>query len=274
MLETIEVWNAAGDSLTFPLEDVVTGYPVESVEGLDPVRAVLVSSSFATQDGSQYQTARREERDIKLNVKLEPNYATNETVRSLRSRLYEYFMTKTRVTLKFALLDGLLVQIVGYVETCEAAIFSQEPGMSILVRCFDPDFIDPTAVVVSGETVEDMTELTIPYVGTVETGVEFTLNVDRDLSEFTIYHRPPDGSTRTMNFEYDLEAGDVLKISTVKGNKYLTLTRSGVTTSVLNGMDPTSSWTEFQRGDNHIRVYAVGDGIPYTISYTTRYGGL
>lgn len=274
MLETIEVTNAAGASLTLPLEDVVVGYPVVDIEGLDPVRAVLVSSSFASQDGSQYQSARREERDIKLTLKLEPDYAMNETVRSLRSRLYEYFMTKAPVTLKLTLVEGLEVQIDGRVETCEAAIFAKEPTMNILVKCFDPDFVDPTPVVVEGETVEDMTELDITYAGTVETGVEFTLNVDRSLSEFTIFHRPPDGTTRTMNFEYALLSGDVLKISTVYGNKYLTLTRSGVTTSVLNGMDPTSNWTEFQRGVNHIRVYATGDPIPYTISYSTRYGGL
>lgn len=274
MLETIEVTNAAGASLTLPMEDVIAGYPVVGVEGLDPVRAVLVSSSYATQDGSQYQTARREERDIKLMLKLEPNYATNETVRALRSNLYAYFMPKSAVTLKFTLVEELEVEIEGRVETCEAAIFAKEPAVNISIKCFNPDFIDPTAVEVEGETVDDMDEITIPYLGTVETGVEFTLNIDRDLSEFTIFHRPPDGTTRTMNFEYDLEAGDVLKISTVQGNKYLTLTRASVTTSVLNGMDPQSNWTEFQRGDNHIRVYAVGDPIPYTISYNTRYGGL
>src|ERR1041384_4646978 len=274
MLETIEVRNSAGASLTLPMEDVVVGYPVLDVDGLGPVRAVLVSSSVAKQDGSQYQSARRDERDIKIALKLEPNYAINESVRSLRNRLYEYFMTKSEVTLKFTLVEELEVQIVGRVETCEPAIFSKEPGMVISIRCFDPDFVDPTPVVVEGETVEDMSEITIPYAGTVVTGVLFTLNVDRDVSELTIYHRPPDGSIRTMNFEYDLEAGDVLNISTVYGNKYLTLTRASVTTSVLNGMDPQSNWTEFQRGDNHIRVYAVGEEIPYTISYTTRYGGL
>lgn len=274
MLQTIEVRNAAGASLTLPMEDVIVGYLVTEVEGLDPVKAVLVSSSFAKQDGSQYQSARREERDIKMMIRLEPNYAINETVRDLRSRLYRYFMTKSEVTLKFTLVDELEVEIKGRVETCEAAIFAKEPAMNILVRCFDPDFIDVVPVVVEAGTVDDMTEINIAYEGTVDTGVELTLNVDRDLSEFTIFHRPPDGTTRTMSFEYELEAGDVLKISTVTGNKYLTLTRAGITSSVLNGMDPTSNWTEFQNGDNHIRVYAVGDPIPYSISYTTRYGGL
>lgn len=273
MLETIEVRNAAGASLTLPMEDVTTGYLVTKVEGLDPVKAVIVSSSFAKQDGTQYQSARREERDLRLVLKLEPDYA-NETVRELRTRLYRYFMTKAEVTLKFTLVDGLEVEVKGRVETCEAAIFDSEPAVVVSIRCFDPDFVDPTPVVVEGETVDDMTEITIAYSGTVETGVELVLNVDRDLDEFTIFHRPPDGSTRTMNFEYELEAGDVLRISTVFGNKYLTLTRDSVTTSVLNGMDPASNWTEFQNGNNHIRVYATGDPIPYTITYSTRYGGL
>lgn len=274
MLQTIEISNPAGELLTLPMEDVVVGYPVREVEGLEPVRAVLVSSSFANEDGGQYQSARREERNIKLQLGLEPDWSIDETVREMRVRLYSFFMPKSEVKFKFTLEDGLEVEIKARVEDCTPAIFAREPAIDISTICFDPDFIDPTPVVVEGDTVDDMTEISIPYVGTVATGVEFTMNVDRDLSEFTIYHRPPDGTTRTTTFAYDLIAGDVLKISTVRGNKYLTLTRASTTTSVLNGLSPQSNWTEFDKGTNYIRVYAEGDPVPYTISYITRYGAL
>lgn len=274
MLETVEIRNTAGSLLTLPLEDVIAGYLIEEIEGLDPVKAVLTSSSSANVDGSQYQSARRDERNLKFRIGLEPDYTLNETVRSLRSRLYEYFMPKTEATFKFTLADGLEVEIKGRIESFDTAIFSKDPAVDVSVMCFDPDFIDPVPVVVEGDTVSDMTETLIDYNGTVETGMEFTLFVDRSLTDLTIYHRPPDGTVRTFNFAENMVAGDVLKISTVVGNKYLTLTRSGTTTSVLNGMSPQSNWVGLQNGNNYIRVYAEGAAIPYEISYTTRYGGL
>jgi hypothetical protein len=77
-----------------------------------------------------------------------------------------------------------------------------------------------------------------------------------------------------MDFAGSLVSGDVLTISTVSGNKYVTLKRASVVSSLLYGISPTSKWLEFLPGDNYIRVYATGATIPYTITYTKRYGGL
>lgn len=274
MLETVEFRNVAGALLTLPLEDVVSGYLLDDVQGLDPVKAVLVSSSSANIDGSQYQSARREDRNLKFIIGLEPNFSVGETVRMLRTALYGFLMPKSEVTMKFTLIDGLEVEIKGRVETFETAIFSKDPAVEIVVLCFDPDFIDPIPVTLSGNTVSDMTETLIAYPGTVETGIELTININRTVSEITVYHRPADGTTRTLNFAESLVAGDILKISTVVGNKYATLTRLGVTSSILNGVSPQSNWVELQNGNNYIRVYAEGAAIPYTISYIKRHGGL
>jgi hypothetical protein len=100
------------------------------------------------------------------------------------------------------------------------------------------------------------------------------LNVNRALSAFTIYHDPPDGTLRQMDFAASLISGDVLTVSTISGNKYANLLRSGVTSSVLYGVSPQSAGPVLQPGDNYIRVYATGAAIPWNIKYTNRYGGL
>lgn len=274
MLETIEVRTTAGALLTLPLEDIEAGYLVLDVQGLDPVRAVVVSSSFAKMDGEQFQSSRRESRNLKLKIALEPDFVLGNTIRELRTGLYSFFMPKSEVSLRLILSDGLEVDIKGRVETFECPLFVKEPEADISIICFDPDFIDLDPVVVTGNTVNDTTETLIDYVGNVETGVELVLNVNRSLSEFTVYHRPADGTVRTLDFEAALVAGDILKISTVAGNKFITRTRAGTTTSLLYGMSPQSNWVELQEGENYIRVYALGAAIPYTITYTTRYGGL
>lgn len=273
MLTKFDVANRRGNLHTFQLDDISDGYSIQDIGGLGPVKATLVSSSFAGVDGEQYQSARRETRNITIKLGLEPDWITN-TVDDLRNSLYEFFMPKSEVFLTFYKDNGLVVKITGRVETCEPDIFSAEPMMDVSLICYDPDFLAPVPVSLSGTSVSSTTDTIIPYAGSVDTGIIFTLNVNRTLTDFTIYHTPPDGELRQLDFSGSLVSGDVLTISTVTGNKGATLLHTGTSSSVLYAVSPQSNWIEFQKGDNDFRVYAPGAGVPYTIEYVTKYGGL
>lgn len=274
MLWKVEARNDAGDILTLPLEDITGGFGIKDIQGLDPVKATIVSSSFAQQDGAQFHSSQRELRNIVIQLGLYPNYVTT-SAKGLRERLYAFFMPKTTVNLRF--FDdngGPTVDIDGYTETCESPQFTDKPKASISILCMNPDFMDLSDDVISDDTTSDTTETLLTYDGSVDAGIVFVLNVDRTLTEFTIYHRPPDGTLRTLDFAASLILGDVVTITTSKGNKTATLTRGGVTSSLLYAISPQSDWITLKNGDNNIRIYAVGDPIPYTITYTNRYGGL
>lgn len=273
MIEQVDVSNGQGAPLLLNLADSASGLLVEEIGGLGPVKATIVSSSFAGVDGEQNQSSRREGRDITFKIKLEPDYVS-ETVWDLRQRVYDFFMTKMKVSLRFHMSSGLYVDIAGIVETCEPDMFSEEPKMDVSVRCGKPDFIDPNGVTLEGLSTALTAVSDINYLGSVEAGIVLTLNVDRTLNEFTIYNTPPDGVLRQLDFSAPLEAGDVVTISTVQGSKYVTLTRGTTTSSLLYAISPQSSWIEFFKGINKFRLYAVGAAIPYTIQYTTKYGGL
>jgi hypothetical protein len=272
MLTLLEV-RGQGGTLGLPMVDSTLGYDVQNIEGLDPVKATLVSSSFAQQDGAQYQSARRETRNIVLTLGLYPDYALDD-VNSLRKRLYPFFMPKKAVDMRFFMNDGLTVDISGIVESFTSSMFTQDPGVDVSIMCFDPDFLEPTEVALSGTSTSGTTALGINYTGTVESGIEFKLNVNRTMSEFTIYHQLPDGTIRTMDFQAPVISGDVVTINTVPGSKVATLTRGSTLTSILYGISPQSNWLQLEPGANAIRVYAEGASIPYTITYTRRYGGL
>lgn len=282
LLKRLDVTNRQGVVLNLPLDDNSNGFSVKGIEGLDPVKATLVSTSFANQDGEQYHSSRREARDIKLSLGLDPDYGMN-SVKALRDELSRFLMPKSKVTLGFHMFDilapstylqNLDLEIVGRVESFDAPLFEKDPGATIVLRCFDPDFIDPTAVIFEGSTVPDLTETILTYPGTIETGLLFTLMLDRDVDAFTIFHRPPDETLRMFDFSYPLLAGDVLRVSSVFGSKYVRNTRGGVETSLLYSMSPQSNWIELLPGNNNFRVYAEGAPVPFTIEYATRYGGL
>lgn len=282
MLTVVEVRNRQGDLLRLPLEDDSTGLVVESIEGLDPVTATLVSSSFAQIDGAQYHTSRREPRNVKVRLGLDPDYI-GTSVRDLRKQLYNFFMPKTSVDLTFrstmALADGrivedLVVDITGRVESFETPLFSKEPAVDISLMCFDPDFHDPNPLVFEGNTTAGSEEVIINYAGTVESGILFSLFPNRDISAFTIYARTTGGPLRTLDFSAPLLMNDELRISTVVGAKYVTRKRANVETPLLYAMSPQANWIELLPGENHIRVYAEGLAIPYNITYSNKYGGL
>jgi len=275
VLQLVEVRTRQGDLLSLPLDDDSSGFRVADVQGLDPVKANLVSSSFANMDGEEYQSSRREARNIKLQIELDPDPEAGDTVYGLRKQIYKFFMPKSEVTFRFYMSDGLEVDIVGRVETCETAMFTQEPAVDISVMCFKPDLYELTPELVEGTTTSGDVPITIDYAGSIETGIQLTLLVDRSLPDFSVYHVPPNDETKTMDFDnFPLIAGDVLVISTVRGAKGATLTRAGTTTSVLYGISPQSNWIELQPGTNTIRVAAEGADIPLTIQYINKYGGL
>lgn len=273
MLTKVDVTTRQGNLLSLPLEEISNGLVVEEIEGLDPVRAIIVSSSFANLDGEQYQSSKREKREIKFTLGIEPD-ETIEEVSDVRDRVYDFFMPKSEVDLKFFFDNRDPVNIKGRVETCETPLWAQEPTVVANVLCFDPDFYNPTEVVVAGATTSGSTEFTIDYDGTVGSGLQFILSVNRSMSDFTIYHNPPNETLRSMEFAESLVSGDQVTINTVVGQKFATLKRSSVDSSIMHGISPQSSWLELARGPNLFRVYATGAAVPFEIKYFKRYGGL
>lgn len=269
MLTKVEVDNLQGQTLSLPLDDISGGYVVKDIAGLDPVKATITSSAFAQLDGSTPQGARRENRNVVMRVGIEPDYAVT-SVSDLRRELYAFFMPKTNVEMRYFMDDVLFASASGQVESCEATPFSKEPEANVSIICFDPNFTGPTAIILEGDTVEDATETTIEYEGTVETGFVFRLLLDRSESDFTIYNRRPNGEVQSLNVTTAMVATDVVEISTRSRNKYATLNGN----SILYAVDKLSNWMPLYPGDNFFRVLASGAAIPWELEYVPKYGGL
>lgn len=277
MLTAVEVRSRRGDLLSLPLGDDSSGLRVANIEGLDPVKATLVSSSSANADGETYQSSRRETRNVKFNIELDPNPDSGDTIRDLRKKLYRFFMSESSVKLSFILEEGLTVDIDGVVESCETDHFSQEPAVDISIICFKPDFIDLVPEVITGMSTADTDAVVIDYEGTVETGVVFTIGpVIETIPDFVLYQTLPNDEVRTLEFDNVLlDIGDTLIISTVYGSKGVTLVHAGVSSSALYGVSPQSNWIALEPGENDLKLYSsVTTGSPWSVEYLNKYGGL
>lgn len=268
MLTRVEVETQTGVLLNLPLDDSYTGILTNSIEGLGPVKASLSSSSFAQLDGEQFGSSRRGARNIIFNFALEPDWAT-ETVTDLRDQIYQFFMPKSEIDLRFYSDNRNPLWIHAVVESADPDIFASEPTMTVSVMCYSPDFVDQAPVTVTGSTTENQSTTSLAYTGTVPGGLHFQLMPARALSDFSIYL-----NDKQLDFTGTLQSGDVLALSTEPGLKFVKLTRAGNETSYLYGVTPQSNWLQIKPGPNEFRVYSVGAAIPYSLTYWNRYGGL
>lgn len=273
MLTKVEVTNRRGNVMVLAINDDNNPYQVAEIEGLEPVQATLTSSSYAGNDGEVFQGAKRGARNIKIKLDLDPDFV-DDTYTTLRQALYAYFIPKSQVKLRFYSDTGLYLDIQGVVEEFTSPLFVQGPEVNISIMCYQPDFTDPRVISIEGVTVDDDTVTVLDYPGSVETGTLVTLNVNRPLTDFTIYNSDEGGNLLQLDFSGTLMDGDTLVVSSVKGSKGIRLTRTGVESSYLYGRSAQSNWIELDEGLNNFRIYAPGDPVPYVLEYVVRYGGL
>lgn len=260
--------------MQLPLNDISEGYVIKDIEGLDPVKASLVTSPIAQTDGVQFQSSRRESRNIILKIGLgDLLYST--PVSELRKGLYDFFMPKSNVEIRFHMDGEEHSYILGMVESFVSPMFAREPEATVSILCFKPDFVSVEETLFEGLTTSDDSGESLMYDGSTNTGFIFTMGpIDRAVNNLTIYNQSAGDAAQSLQFSSPLEVGDILRISTVDGNKGAWLRQSSVEASILYGVSPTSTWVNLIPGTNDLQVRVDGDPIPYTIEYSARYGGL
>lgn len=273
MLVRVDVQNAHGSTLQLPLYGDDNVYQVEDIEGLDPVEVNFTTIKYSDVDGTEFQTAVRDERNIVITLNFNPDYATTE-VSTLRTNLYSYFMPKQPVKLTFHEDDGRIFEINGRVESHDSPRFVKDPTSTISILCFDPDFTSPSATTVVGTTTSTNVTTAIDYPGTTEVGFEFTLTAPRSISEIVFINTPYVGYTESLRFVIDMETDDILTLSTVVGDKSVFVRRAGIDLNRMSGVSPYSVWPRLWSGVNTLRVYVDGANIPYELKYFAKYGAL
>lgn len=302
MIQSLTVTNYLGESLTIPMmNSESTGFILHDMTGFGPPTASVNTSKVATKDGSKYNSARAEERNIVL-----PMYFTPiPTIEDARHRSYKYFPLKKPVILAFKT-DNRECQIVGYVETNEPDICSDREGCQVSIICPNPYFSSIYDTVTSFSGVEAAFEFPfsnedisnphiefgkivvkaeniVRYGGDAESGVQIRIAASATVKNITIYNVDTRG---TMHIYHDklvaltgsgIVKGDEIIITTDKGSRSVTLLRNGKSTNILNAIDPRNDeWFSLTKGDN-IFAYTADEGSDYlmfVVDHTTLYEGI
>ena len=136
MIKTVTVINHLGESLKLELaRPEESGFVVKKIEGLGPSKADILTTEVITNDGSVFNFARSEQRDI--TITLDFSYFTS--IEDARHETYKYFPTRKPLDLIIET-DNRRVRTKGYVESNEPDIFSKKEGCQISIICPDPNF--------------------------------------------------------------------------------------------------------------------------------------
>ena len=304
MIKSVTITNYLGQSLKMELgAPEKSGVLIKKITGLGPAKADINAKELATSDGSVFNSARVNSRNIVMSL----GFLGSPSVEDIRLLTYKYFPIKQRLTFRIET-DNRIAETYGYVESNEPDIFSKEETTQISIICPDPYFYSAgedgnNVTVFSGvepmfefpfsneSLTENLIELgqvlrlkekNVFYTGDAEAGVVITIHAVGEASMITIYNT---GTREMMKIDTDkfeqlmgsgIELGDDIIISTVKGDKSITLLRDGKYTNILNALDRKSDWFQLSKGDN-VFTYTAEDGVEnlqFRIENKTLYEGV
>lgn len=300
MIHSVIVTNHLGESLTLELgSPEKSGLLIRRIEGLGPPQASINSYDLATIDGSRFVSSRVQTRNIVIN--LMPIWTEGSSVENNRLKAYKYFPIKQRITFR-VLTDNRDAYVIGYVESNEADIFSNEETLTISILCPDPYFyefeeqtvmftgIDPefefefsnestSAKLIELSEVKTLNAKTIEYTGDAEIGFLISLRIMGTVSGDIFIYNPDtyEGMTiDTSKITTGLNSNDYINISTVKGKKSVYHIRGSTRTNIINALDHDSDWFVLRKGGNTL-IYDAdvgGDNLTFSVIFSPAYQGV
>ena len=292
MIRTVNVTNYRGETLAIELANPYSsGFAVTKITGLGPNKATINTVDIATSDGSVFNSARVDPRNIVMTIM----FAGND-IEELRRKSYRYFPLKKQLSLEF-ITDKRSATITGYVESNEPDIFSKTENTQISIVCPYPYFRSTVAnvnrvsffgeeplfefpfenegedpVIEMGEILQ-VTEGNVEYLGDADVGAVFTIHATGYAKNIRIDNID---TRESMTIKVELEKGDDLIITTVTGKKSIKRLRSGVSTNFLNLLDRDSDWFVLSKGGNAF-AYQAEEGLnnlQFEVSFDVLYEGV
>lgn len=261
-------------------------YAVTHISGLNPAPANINTSKLATSDGSLFNSSSVNQRNIVITVYIMRSIEKN------RIALYRFFRPKEYVKIYFS--NGLRnVFIEGYVETFDGELFSMSQNFQISIICPSPFFkaMNETTTILSnvnslfsfpfaisnqGIPFSDLSEInlaTVQNTGDIESGIIIDLYSIGKVVNPVIHNVD---TNEFFGLNYTIEAGNTVRINTLKGQKSVKLITYGVERNLINYISENSIWLQLNTGSNLFSV-TMDEGnmsLSTTIRHTDLFEGV
>ena len=289
MIKSITVTNHLNESIKLELGfPERSGFLIQEISGLGPVKADINVSELSSVDGSIYNSARLSSRNIVFNLAL----LESPTIEDARQKSYKYFPVKKRIRLLIETTNRT-AEIFGYVESNEPIIFSRQETTQISIVCPNPYFYSAgpkgkqitvfsgfekvfsfpfsnealsDKLLIMGNLLKNQNQ-TVLYDGDSEIGFNIEIHSVGTAEHVRIYNVD---TLENMKIDTDklvaltgqpIIMGDSIFISTIKGDKSIQLLREGVYYNIINCLDRDVTWMFLRKGDNVFAFDAEEGGV-------------
>lgn len=279
----LKLENASGNVID--INDGVN-YVVKSVSGLTPPSASIFTSKSPNRKGTLYNGSTLNERMLVIEVKILGDIETN------RNSLYSWVDTEQYSKAYYR--NGTKnVYCEGYVEACEADLFSDNEIVNIQILCPKPYWID--LQIISTEISSILTQFTFPFAidsagiplstllednktrifnGGAETGVQIYIRGTEDIANLLIYDA--NSALRNFKLNYKIPAGWIVIIDTEANPKTCKAIKPDGSTVNLMKYLSNPTWFTLKKGNNIFGFKADSGASSAEISFrfTNKYLGV
>lgn len=259
---TASISSSAGTLVLTNNEDK---YQIMEITGIDPPTVNVNTTYLAGIDGSMFNFAKLNNRNIVIMMKINGNVEAN------RQAIYAKLPLKAPITFYFKNVSKD-VKISGYVDSISCPLFTGKEVIQISLICPNPVFMEnrvrTSQIAPVGSTINNQNQ-TI--------GVTITVTVVSDFSAIVITNVST--ITQSIILSGTWIAGDTITVNTRVGEKSVVLTRNGAATNIFSFLDIVSELFPLSVGFNRISYEIDGNAANsskanVSISYSYEYGGV
>ena len=259
-------------------------WTVKSVDGLDPPDAVINTVRNAQTDGTVFNSAYADNRQIIITL------AINGDAEKNRIALYRYAKTKQKVRLYYQ--NGERnVYIDGYIQYMHVGLFEQKQVAQITIICTDPFFKNVESTTTPLESrinrfqfpfsisdpipfsdIVSVMDVDVYNNGDVDTGAIITLAARGLVVYPKLYYSVEDW------FELDtvMQTGDTIIINSINKQKSVKRLRYSLAQNLIGSIKYGSTWPVFKPSDNYLSVTAQNgeSNLDVFVTLTALYEGV
>nr|NHJ86006.1 phage tail family protein [Asgard group archaeon] len=221
---------------------------------------------------------------------------------TVRQKIYKYFPLKKKIKILIES-DNRTAYVYGYVESNEINIFSEDEESIISVLCpesylldvnmeheifssttstFEFPFSAESPDYLELSTLELFYTKVITYEGDAEVGIVLKMHAIGTATNIEILNVDTEDSITIDTTKLaaivgsGITSGDDIIISTIPGDKYAILIRSGTTYNIYNALDKYPGWFLLEKGDNTF-TYDADTGVAnlqFQMDYQNSYEGI
>lgn len=272
------ILETAYGQLSFGMGSPLT---ISEIEGLSPPEANINLSETALIDGQRYNSAKVMIRTLNIAFAIEYEAEKN------RLNVYDVLRLKKPVTMYYTS-DLRNVFIEGYISQVNVTHFEMKQICTVTIICPSPFFKSAQQII--NELSSIVNSFHFPFAITAANPIPFSYiqmqsnvtvenngNVDVGLI-IELYAIDSVSNPKIFNYEtgdffglnFTMEAGDLITINTMSGEKTVTLLRDGVITNIFNAQMAGNTWLQLE-GIESVFVYEVGSGSVSNLSVTFKH---